>query len=39
MSATIQVETVLIPTYGIGKADKNPMFKDLSGILHHSAES
>lgn len=26
MSATIRVETVLIPTYGIGKPDKNPMF-------------
>ena len=24
--ATIRVETVMIPTYGIGKADKNPMF-------------
>ena len=26
MGATIKVETVLIPTYGVGKADKNPMF-------------
>ena len=26
MSATVKVETVLIPTYGIGKPDKNPMF-------------
>ncbi|MBQ9210667.1 MAG: DUF5107 domain-containing protein [Clostridia bacterium] len=25
-NATVCVETVLIPTYGIGKADKNPMF-------------
>ena len=25
-SASIRVETVTIPTYGIGKADKNPMF-------------
>jgi len=24
--ATVRVETVMIPTYGIGKADKNPMF-------------
>ncbi len=26
MNASVRVETVLIPTYGIGKADKNPMF-------------
>ena len=26
MSAGIRVETVMIPTYGIGKPDKNPMF-------------
>ena len=26
MSASVRVETVMIPTYGIGKADKNPMF-------------
>ena len=26
MNASIRVETVTIPTYGIGKADKNPMF-------------
>ena len=26
MGASIRVETVLIPTYGIGKADRNPMF-------------
>ena len=26
MSASIRVETVMIPTYGIGKADRNPMF-------------
>ena len=25
-TASIRVETVMIPTYGIGKADKNPMF-------------
>lgn len=25
-TASIRVETVLIPTYGIGQADKNPMF-------------
>ncbi len=26
MKASVRVETVMIPTYGIGKADKNPMF-------------
>ncbi len=26
MNASIRVETVMIPTYGVGKADKNPMF-------------
>ena len=26
MSASVRVETVMIPTYGIGEADKNPMF-------------
>lgn len=26
MNADIRVETIIIPTYGIGKADKNPMF-------------
>ena len=26
MKASIRVETVLIPTYGVGKPDKNPMF-------------
>ena len=26
MKASVRVETVLIPTYGVGKADKNPMF-------------
>ena len=26
MSASVRVKTVMIPTYGIGKADKNPMF-------------
>ena len=26
MNTSVRVETVLIPTYGIGKADKNPMF-------------
>ncbi len=26
MNASVRVETVTIPTYGVGKADKNPMF-------------
>ena len=26
MSASVRVETVMIPTYGVGKPDKNPMF-------------
>ena len=26
MKASVKVETVMIPTYGIGKPDKNPMF-------------
>ena len=26
MKASVRVETVMIPTYGVGKADKNPMF-------------
>lgn len=26
MSASVRVETVMIPTCGVGKPDKNPMF-------------
>ena len=26
MNASVRVETVMIPTYGTGKPDKNPMF-------------
>ena len=26
MNATLRVETVMIPTYGVGKPDRNPMF-------------
>lgn len=25
-TASIRVETILIPTYGVGRADKTPMF-------------
>ena len=25
-SASVRIEKLLLPTYGVGKADKNPMF-------------
>ncbi|MGN0753988.1 MAG: hypothetical protein ACI4ME_05965 [Aristaeellaceae bacterium] len=31
-TASIRVETVLIPTYGVGRADKNPMFLDTTRL-------
>ncbi len=31
-TASIRVETVLIPTYGVGQADKNPMFLDTTRL-------